>query len=279
MLNVDCHGGKSVILAAYASSSNALSQYAAEQGIRVLFAVLENFWFAEVSSEWFLTNFSAQLNQNKAIVIWSSCKSANDSIDTAVMDAAGGRWKIGYWDITTEKENQLVNELFLKRMNGAKDSANKRTAGDAWGKIQNKQNDYEYLGKLNVRMRGNDWTTLCPAPMAADEVWPPDQTDPGRRYGFGCVIFDTYMNHSISASEALIKVSGGPTYDHRWVPSKHGKFILGFEYDKTDGTAIEMRAVGAKCNNVGHDDGRRMDGNRMAPNDTDAVPENKEWSY
>lgn len=128
-------------------------------------------------------------------------------------------------------------------------------------------------------MDGEDWTTLCPAPMADDEVWPPNHSNPGDRYGWGCVVFDTYMNYNISADDALTMVSGGSTYEHRWVPNTHGKFILGFDYDKTDGTATEMHAVGTECKNMDPSGGRMMDGDRVAPASDPHNPDNKAWSF
>lgn len=184
-------------------------------------------------------------------------------------EAAGGRWRIGYWNPTGEAECKATNEKFLRRMNGETDSAEKRTAGEAWDSGTNYS--------ANVRMHGNDWTTLCPAPMKDAPVFP--ASSPGNRYGWGCIIFDTYMNSNISPSVALFKVSGGPTYNYRWSGNTHGKFILGFDYDKTGGAATTMRAVGKECKNKDPDGGRRLDGDRVAPNDTDATPDNREWSY
>ena len=65
----------------------------------------------------------------------------------------------------------FVNEKFLKRMNGTEpldSQGTKRTTGEAWDKGVG----YEYEGTLNVRMDGNNWTTLCPAPMFENPVFP-----------------------------------------------------------------------------------------------------------
>jgi len=234
------------------------------------------FYYVEVSSDWLAANWAATLNANKSIALWSICFSATGNAATgeaAVKEAAGGRWRSGYKQPTNMGEAQFVNKKFLERMNGTTDAADKRTAGEAW----DGGNGYQYGGRLNVQMDGNDWTTLCPCPMADDEVFP--TADPGERYGWGCVIFDTYMNSTIPAGDALIKVAGGSTYQHGWVPNTHGTFSLGFDYDKTDGAATDMRAVGKECKNGDPDGGRRLDGNREKPNDTDATPDDKNWSY
>ena len=86
--------------------------------------------------------------------------------------------------------------------------------------------------------------------------------------------FDTYMRDATAPNTALIKVSGGPTYDHRWVGNSYGKFALGFDYDKTGGQATTMRAVKEHCTNQDSLWGRAMDADRQAPNNT-----NHEWNY
>ncbi len=124
-----------------------------------------------------------------------------------------------------------------------------------------------------MKMHGNDWTTLCPAPMNDDPVWP--DSNPGNRYGWGCIIFDTYMNVSVVGGNALTMVTGGPTYDHNWRgDTTYGKFALGFDYDKTGGLATNMRGVAASCRNNDPDGGREVDGDRVNPNKDD-----RDWSY
>ena len=224
-------------------------------------------WAVKVSSDWHAANYAASLNDNRAITFWDICYSAQGSgNETAVKEAAGGRWRIGYWEPTNQSECSDTNRLFLRRMNGTLGGGLSRTAGKAW----NGGTGYS----TNTRMKGNDWTTLCPAPMANNPVFP--ASDPGRTYGWGCVVFDTYMHTAVAAAQALLRASGAPTYDHRWCTSAHGGFILGFDYDKTDGTATTMRAVGQHCVSQ---DGRRLDGDRVAPNDQDATPDNREWTF
>jgi hypothetical protein len=275
------HGGPGAHYAVYAEDSSA--GQAACDAWRGTEADMRTEWITDgydyfytvrVSSKWLAANYASTLNSNKSITFWDICYSATGNPtegELPVKEAAGGRWRIGYKGPTNEAEATTVNEKFLKRMNGTTDDTKKRTAGKAW----DGGNGYT----TNAAMDGNDWTTLCPAPMldADYPVWP--DSDPGNRKGWGCVIFDTYMSHT-NADDALIKVSGGTTSNHRWA-GEPDDFILGFDYDKTDGIATTMRAVGAECRCDGpyYGDGRRMDANRVAPNDTDANPENREWSY
>ena len=59
------------------------------------------------------------------------------------------------------------------------------------------------------------------------------------------------------------------------------KRTFGFEYDNTGGVPTNMKAVGNKCRSkdIASDIGRAMDENRIAPNSTDEVPEDFDWSY
>ena len=156
-------------------------------------------------------------------------------------------------------------------MNGSTDNARKRTAGEAWDSGSGYHTNV-FTGVLNAKMDGNDWTTLCPAPLADNAVFP--ASNPGNRKGWGCIIFDTYMNVTNSASDALTKVSGCPTSDHRWFGNADGKYGLGFDFDKTGGAATTMRAVADKCRNEGVGGGREMDGNRVKPS-----KDNRDWPF
>lgn len=224
-------------------------------------------WYVEVSSKWIDANWKAGMNANRTIGMWSICYSASDNPgegESSVKEATGGRWRSGYWNPTDEAEAQTVNKTFLERMNGTTDSARKRTAGQAY--------DTGAGYTANLKMDGNNWTTLCPAPLA-DNADFPDGTA-GNRKGWGCFIFDTYMCSTSAATDALLNITGCPTTNHRWFGNVDGYFGLGFDFDKTGGAATTMRAVADKCRNEGGADGRRMDGDRVTPNG-----DNCEWSY
>ena len=221
-----------------------------------------------VSSKWLAANYASTLNANKSITFWDICYSATGNPsqgEASVMEAAGGRWRIGYINPTYESQCTTVNTKFLERMNGTTDNAEKRTAGEAY--------DNKSGYPSNVQMDGNDWTTLCPAPMTDDPFFP--GTVPGNRYGWGCTIFDTYMRDAEAAGSALIGISGTTAYSPHWAgDTSYGKFILGFSYDKTGGTGQTVRAVADHCKNADPDGGREMDGDRVTPNGDD-----RDWPY
>lgn len=207
------------------------------------------------------------MDANRTISFWSICYSATSNTisgEDAVKECAGGRWRVGYIDPTTETEAKDTNERLLTRMNGSTDSARKRTTGEAY----ENGNGYTH----NVKMDGNDWTTLCPATLADNAVFP-DATA-GNRKGWGCIIFDTFMSTTNAASDVLTKQSGCPTSDHRWFGNTDATYGLGFGFDKTDGATTTMRANADKCLNDGIGGGRELDGNRVKPNN-----DSRDWSF
>ncbi len=270
------HGSQGAHYAVYATGTpagkTACDSWRSGQGANMTTAWVgsESCWSVRVSSNWLNTNYKGTCDANNTITFWDICHSASAGTgEPAVKEAAGGRWRIGYLDTTGETECRAVNQMFLKRMNGKTDDTTRRTAGRAWDGGTN----YPGWPTLNVQMDGNDWTTLCPAPMHNDPVWP--ASNPGDRYGWGCVVFDTYMNDNYSAASALVRVTGGPTYAHTWAGNTYGKSILGFDFDKTGGGATTMKAEADNCRNKdGAGKGRKLDQNRVAPNGDDRT-----WSY
>ncbi len=303
-LTVISHGGRGIHYAVYASTQAACDTWrGSETGMTTV--SWENppgsgvyIYAVAVSSGWLASNWAGTLNTNEATTLWSICYSANSTTGAAVKEAAGGRWRVGYCCVTSESEASAVNTLFLQRMNGTQSSGDYRTAGKAWDTdedgvggdgytprgclhypsctpggcpMYNGEGGHDY----NVKMDGNNWTTLCPAPIYDSDgpVWP--DSDPGSRYGWGCIVFDTYMDDGIGADTALLLDSGGPIYDRNWRgDASHGRFILGFDYDKTSGTSTTMRAEADNCKNAPAGEGREMDGNRQADNEDD-----KSWTY
>jgi len=277
IFTVISHGEKGGHLAVYAQDSPAgKAAVDAWRGVEANIITVRtadasgSFYTARVSSTWLSGNWKPHLDSNRSIALWSICYSATGSAtETSVKDAAGGRWRSGYVEPTNETEAKGVNKRFLERMNGSDGflgfgAGKKRTAGGAY------ESGSGYTA--NLRMGGNSWTTLCPSPMLDAAVFP--TTSPGVRKGWGCVIFDTYMNDTISAQDAVVKLSGCPTSNFRWVGTAAGNYIVGFDYDNTAGSGATMRAVSDKCKNQDADGGRKLDGNRQKPNGDD-----RDWSF
>ena len=202
------------------------------------------------------------------------------------MDSAGGRWRIGYQKPTTEQEDCNVNKEFLQSMNGILHNNKRRTAGKAWSSGRGYSK--------NTRMRGNPWTTLCPAPMyknLTEGLWFPNNSDAkaGNRLGAGAIIFDTYVRGDIDADQSLKKISGADIYNTSWGCwdwnssfKVRGFFYLRFDYDNMKGTGGKIKVFGEKVRNWERKwgKGRGMDANRKAPSSTSAHPENiKNWIF
>jgi len=236
------------------------------------------FYYARVSSSWMSANWKHSMDTNRAISFWSICYSATSNTgsgEDSVKECAGGRWRVGYELPVGMQEAIDVNNNLLARMNGAISNGILRTAGQAYSNIDYRTiRSYGYIGRNvgSVKMDGNGWTTLCPAPLVDNAVFP-DATV-GNRKGWGCIIFDTYMSTSYSASDALIKLSGCQTADHRWFGNASGTYGVGFNFDKTGGAATTMRAVADKCRNEGVGGGRELDGDRINPN-----KDNRDWQF
>lgn len=119
-------------------------------------------------------------------------------------------------------------------------------------------------------------STLCPAPFV---TFP--SVIAGNRPGWGCAIFDTYMEDSENPMFAVTKASGdcviGP---RRWVNiNGAGSGIVGFDYDNVGRSGAVLRAVHERCRNRGlpwdpHHGQRGLDGNGVAPNGDD-----HQWSF
>ena len=254
----------------------------------------ESYCAVVVEASWLAAHWKQKLDDNNAIVMWSTCYSANPGTNgISVKEAAGGRWRSGYVEPTIEYEAETVNREFLQRMNGTVANGKLRTAGAAYNdngigvdyysyirpvwNATTLQNDQVTFTNGTVKMDGNYWTTLCPAPLAIDPVYP-DSFVNEKRKGFGCILFDTTLEKTDPASDAVQKESGGAIIsDTYWLEdatTEKNVYGVGFTFDKTsDNAQTTMKAISTQIKNQGAE-GRQMDGDRIQPNNDD-----REWSY
>ncbi len=220
------------------------------------------YYYADVSSTWLEDNWKSSLDERRSIVSWNICRSATGTATlSSVKEAAGGRWRIGYAAPTTGFEGGWVNQMFFKYMNGSEGDGSRRTAGSAFG---------DGTGyPPNVRMSGNPWTTLCPAPVTIFATLPypgfpgPGADDPSPGKGWGCLTFDTYMGESVPASQVI---SHAAVSNVRWVTLGAGRRGVGFNYDKGLSSTIWLNVQTEGCRNEGVGGGRKVDQNRISPN-------------
>ena len=216
------------------------------------------YYFAQVSSGWMLTNWKPCLDTNKAITVWSICYSGTAAGQLySVKEGAGGRWRIGYTAPISGFASYYFNEAFFQYMNGKQGEGLRRTAGKAWG------GGTEYSG-YNVKMDGNPWTTLCPAFIPTESIFPcslfPAQgTTASPGLGWGCVLSDTYLSSDTAASGALVQLEGTAITDVRWINAgTTGTRGIGYDYDKTSNSTIWLRVDPSKCTNAGIGGGRPL---------------------
>lgn len=258
-IHVISHGKSGYHLAVYSTDYDACVDWIGdENNMTANYFPEEKCYTVYVSTAWLSDN--SNLDDQEAIAHWAIC------YGTGIQNAAGGRWRVGYHAGTDAEDANNTTEQLFRRMNGKIGNGQYRTAGEAYA-------DGSFSG--NTHMSGNNWTTLFPAPMINDPVWP--DSDPGQRLGWGCIIFDTYMDDSESATNALVCDSGGPISNQSWCgDTGYGKFILGFDYNNTGGGGAEIRADATYCKDEGE---KQMDANRITPNENDPEGDDKEWEY
>lgn len=106
-------------------------------------------WACEVQSKWFTRNWRNTFNANRSIVVIEACRSAKGS--ESVVKSCGGRIGFGYRGKVTDDDGIHNNGWLFGRMNGTRDDAFRRVAGDAL-------NAGGY--KRKFKKIGNDLTTL-----------------------------------------------------------------------------------------------------------------------
>jgi hypothetical protein len=220
-------------------------------------------------SSWLAANFKTSLDNNEAIAVWSICYSAATTDElgnpaVSVKEAAGGRWRVGYELPTDATEAENVNHAFFGRMNGVIADGSLRTAGEAYA---DPAADYRRIGPTvgSVKMDGNAWTTLCPAPLLQTPFYPATSAA-GQVKGWGCFLLDTYLDVAVPAGEAMLEPLTADCSGFRWLATPSGGHGLGFNFEKqSSGFGGSLLIDAEKVRNAGVD-GRKMDGNRIAPN-------------
>jgi hypothetical protein len=264
LVEVSTHGWTGYVCAVYVTSYSAATNWISGESnmVAVISSAVTNppMYYVRVYTKWFEDNWKLNLDANDAIIMFMTCHGAGGGTSSLV-NRAGGRVRFGYEDSPEHIYMRSNNNKLFGRMNGSQDSGNNRCTGEAYDTGTGYDNDLD--------MFGSDWTTLCPAPVA---VFP--ASSPGNRKGWGCIIFDTYMDDSYAATQAVTKISGSCSVSNfRWVDNGSGKFCLGFDFDNTGGGGATMRAHAFYCVNS-CTLGRQLDGNRVQENGDD-----RDWAF
>ena len=217
------------------------------------------YWYRYVSVKprWFEANWKPGFDKRNSIVLWACCMSAT------LLDCCGGRWRSGYEMVCEEPECSRVNSQFLKRMNGIFGAGTFRPAGTAYSQGRSS------MLPTSVRMEGNLWTTLCPAPIIGNPTFPSSALAEGD-VAFGCLLLDTF----VKAKSNMIKVIAGDGVSGVTPLRQEGAkypFGVGFRIKKGSGTIkVKSEAIKVYIESATPNDefasGKTMDVDRIAPN-------------
>ena len=271
---VDTHGGTGFIAAVYNTSEDAVKNWingerniTATRSSTVINAITGKFmWYAKVPTEWFRNNWKTSLNERKSVMVFLSCEAVAGGNDSLFANS-GGRVGFAYdSEISSNKQENDMNRLF-GRMNGSVNNGTKRSAEEAYDKGKGYTTGF--------KITGTGWTTLCPATVS---VFPQDGDTVGNRKGWGCIIFDTYMDDgpNYKPDKAVTKTSGNCAItSQRWFGNEIGKFGIGFNFDNVNRNGATMRVIAQLCRNkVLAGLNRALDGNGIQPNGDD-----KQWTF
>ena len=224
-----------------------------------------------VYQPWFEKYWKPQLDQFDAIVAWETCFSSS------YLDYCGGRVALGFESGTTGAWAKEIWKNIFGRMDGriAAGSARKmKTAfGAAAGQWKSDRGTGDIIELSDLVLKGNVYTTLCPAPLQKDAFFP-QQGLPNNSDAFGCVIFDTYLSPCYDASR-VIAVAGAGARDFVWLRQsrEESPYGVGFKIKKRAGRA-NATCYGEQVLNDGNLGGRYSDLDLVGPNG-----HNKEWEF
>ncbi|MCX6034525.1 MAG: hypothetical protein NTV38_06060, partial [Chloroflexi bacterium] len=229
--------GSSVAAEYFGTQGAADAWRGSEAGMSSFYSEKLVCWFVNVPDTWFASNWAPNLNIARAITWWYCCT------QYPCARAAGGRVTLGY-DCDPDFSGNTTNlGLFFGRMTGHASGwdVSKRRAGEAYAGA---------LFQWNLQCTATDptlppWhTTLSAAPLRSGPM-------SIRTKGAGYVVFDTYMNDSIAANDAVAKTGGAASIsDRRWFGTVYGKYGISFDFTWANDN-LQLRAFGTKCMNKG----------------------------
>jgi hypothetical protein len=213
------------------------------------------------TSAWFQNNWKNSLTQNNAIVFISACHAADG--DDSIASSVGGQTVFAPHGSPSGQEVDEDYKMIISLMNGTSfpRKSYQRVAANAYALTT------EPVKHL-ISYVGDGLSTLCPAPQ---NVFPFSSAEV--KTGWGCILFDSYMNGSVSAGTAVIQKTG-TVGTRSWGSNLSGSFFIDFLYS---GTSASVEALGDKCRSAGNVQGQPLDGDGIAPMSADG--QSKEWSW
>ena len=252
------HGGTGVVEVVRFSTQAAADTWKATEEDMYVIGSETNSWSVYAESRWFQRNWKTQLDQNNAIVFLSVCHSVEGY--NSIASNVGGKTVFGAYG---PADGILVHNAFteiIEFMNGTS-TTKYRSANRAYDHIAE-------FHKYTVRLVGDGLSTLCPVPQ---RVFP--LTSLEVKTGWGCILFDSFMDNSFSANNSVVP-SLGSVGTRSWGGNSSGMFFIDFLYT---GFGISIEAVSDNCRSAGSEQGRPMDGDGIAPMPING--QSKEWSW
>jgi hypothetical protein len=198
-----------------------------------------------VSNSWFENNWKSMRDIVNGITVFLVCHGGDGGQEGSPVGNAGGRVMLGYKGSITDGRSQMDMLVYFARINGSFENGNKRTAGKAF----DGGNGYN----TNLVMYGKDWTTLGPSPALVGKTL----LQSGK--GSATIIFDTFMDSSSPANDAVTITSGSGSA-RRWLEIFAHKFGISCDFTST---IPSMRADADNCINENVNVGRKLSGDRL----------------
>ncbi|MEI9478895.1 MAG: hypothetical protein WCO26_20315, partial [Deltaproteobacteria bacterium] len=261
ILFIQTHGQTGMLeVARCATEAAANAWIGAEPNIGAVAGPSSNFWSVIATSAWFSNNWKPISDQHKAIVFLEACHGADGY--ASIASSVGGKTVFATHGEPSGSVSDEAFQSIVEVMNGNDTihAQNGRSALNAFNSINNNN----LLGI--IEMSGDGLSTLCPAPQ---RVFPSSPEEVNARWG--CILFDTYMDISVSANIAVISTAG--IIDSRsWKGNETGYYYIDFIHS---GASTAVEASGDKCKSVG---GSPLEGSAKAPM-SPVTGEPKEWGW
>ncbi|MFA7054493.1 MAG: hypothetical protein WC328_15880, partial [Kiritimatiellia bacterium] len=219
-----------------------------------------NYWSVIAFPAWFSRCWKPSLDQRKTIVFLEVCYSSDGY--PSIASSVGGQTVFSSYG---SAEGATTDAAFLDvidKMHTTVATPNKsrRVAASAFSASS-------VLTQNAISLLGDGLSTLCPAPQT---VFPASPVE--ARSGWGCILFDSYMDSSVSADTAVI-LTAGTVGTRSWGGNGQGHFYVSFPH----AGPASVEAIGGVCRSKGGTIGRPLDGDAAVP-----MPENgqsKEWGW
>ncbi len=201
-------------------------------------------WAVGVKQLFYVNHWMPVTTPGRSIILLLGCRTSG------MLTSVGGRAAFGYINDIDIYFGGSINQatddmqLLFGCMTGGRDNGLKRTLFNAYGF----GGPYSSAG---LQPQGDLWTTLAPATLVGKSNFSSSFSN-GTSKGCAGVIFDTYMDDSTTATDAvqwMSSISGSSGVNARqWMTSPSGSYGTCFTFDRSSISGdISMRAYAPNC--------------------------------